>query len=346
VDRTAVADQTQRIGSRVRTYRMSEAGECSRVLSAQQLGYETSLPTEAGRKALEYYSTLEHVAANMIQSEGYQLQYVGKCPICSQNGEERQGIHVEIPHIMFNLIGHLDRRILIGSIWYPLEIKCLGRFSFDKFERKGFAEFPGYAAQEVCYLEAEQKPGVYAVLNRDTGKLNKYEVSHNGLNLNLFPKLEFTTTFTDIISKLEKVELFVRDNELPPGSDSESCRYCRYKFLCLKEVKEEPVTSDIVEVTLPSLVEAAQLWKEGKQYERMAEERVEQVKQVFVTHAKAGNDKFKVGGVSVSYRGQRSRKYLSETKLKELVDETILSKAYLEGKIFEDISIKPLKEEK
>jgi len=136
-------------------YRMSESYSCPKVLGAQKLGYEPIVRTEASEHSLDYYSQLEAVVAGMLEREGYELEQGGTCLLCQSNG-----IHVHIKSFLISLVGHLDRRIKVNGGWYPCEIKTLGRFSFDRFERKGFEEFMEYAGQEACYLEAEGKPGI------------------------------------------------------------------------------------------------------------------------------------------------------------------------------------------
>mgnify|MGYP001566117388 CR=1 FL=1 len=119
-------------------YRMSEAGICPRVLAAQQLGH-TGIVNSEELKRLDYFSTLEHIVAAMLVAEGFEVSDSTMCPICIDKINEkdvRSGYHVEINTVLFNLVGHLDRRVRINGIWYPCEIKSLGRFSFDKFKQK------------------------------------------------------------------------------------------------------------------------------------------------------------------------------------------------------------------
>ena len=325
-------------------YTMSSSGDCPRAIAAPMLGYEPIAETEHGTQLLRHASRHEQLVADYLTEDGYILIDGGLCGKCLEHGVKRYGIHVEFETILIKVIGHLDRRIKVGDDLYPLEIKSLGRFTFDKFKRYRFEAFPGYAGQIALYMKAENKPSFYAVCNRDTGELLKLSIPYNGeiVQLQGFQGIESPVDPEDIIDKLHLVELSIRDGKLPETTYDEKdnrCRYCRVKYLCL-ETKED---KEIPDLTLPNLLEAADLFKEGKEYERLAEERIEQAKQVFLNHAQT-EPKFRVGNVSVIYRGERTRNYLSEPELKKLVAEEIIQKAYRESKPYPDISIRILKE--
>ena len=326
-------------------YRMSESGNCPRVLAAPKLGYEPIPESESQIKLLKHASRHEQVVADALSDEGYTLLDAGLCLDCLKEfGEKRYGFHVEIITFLIRLIGHIDRLIVVNGSSYPLEIKSLGRFTFEKFKRERFGYSPSYAGQEACYLEAIKRPGFYAVQNRDTGELLKYSIPRNGkfIELEGFERLEIPITYEQVESKLHLVELGVQNQDLPQTAfdeKSNECRWCRVRYLCSKEDKEEKAK----DLNLPTLLEAAELYKEGKQFERMAEERVEQARQVFITHAKEqGLEKYRVQNLSISYRGQKTKKWLDEKTIRSLVSPEIVKQAEKESKPYDDYSIRIL----
>ena len=324
-------------------YRMSSAGSCPRSLAAERLGYEpikepASLTT-IGRESTRHESWV----ADDLTESGIILYDEKQCKKCS---DERHGIHVELETPIIKLVGHMDRRIIIGDKQFPLEIKALGRFTFDQFDRGEFSNFSGYEAQEICYLEAEGKPGYYVVKSRDTGKLLKYFVPYKGHYPPELPgftrELKLSMDIDSILERIHWAEICVQDNILPDYKCNEKeSRYCNFRYLC-SDVKEEEVAK---EVNFPDLVEAAELYKEGKIFSDMAEERIEQAKAAFLNYAKTVDAKFRVGGVSVSYAGQKQKSYVDEKKLRELVDKELLDKIYAKGKPYDSVYIRVLKEE-
>ena len=316
-------------------YRMSSSGACPRILAAERLDYEPVPKTEATLTILKESSRHEDFVIEDLETIGFlisdrQKEYTLETPlitlvghidgIATRQGKVRQG--------MGSGVGSVEQKHL-------LEVKALGRFTFDKFKRQGLSIYPEYQAQITCYAEAAKfLPILLAVKCRDTGEIIKRFLDK--------PPMDFNV----ILDKLHEVELCVRDGVLPEvtfDEKSDQCRWCRFRYLCTKEEKEETPAK---EVTSPTLLEAAELYKEGKQYERMAEERIDQAKNVFIGHAKEqGLEKFRTGGLSISWLGERTKRFLSEKRLKELVDEKIIEQCYMESKVYPDLRIRLLKEE-
>ena len=328
------------------TFSMSETGNCVRALVASRMDYEPMPETKGQLRLLRHASRHEEMFANDIAEEhGITLIAGGLCERCRELGIERKGIHVEIPTFLYTLVGHLDRRAIINGRQFPVEIKALGRFTFEKFRKNGFEAFPGYAAQEACYLQAEGLPGLYIVGNRDTGELLKYTIPYKGETIKIegFSELHLPIEFKDIDSKLCAAEVYSRDRVLPDAQfddKSELCRYCRVKYLC---VGEEPKVLELHQV---DLLEAARMWIEGSALEKQAEEMKDGAKDAFLNYARQNKqDKFRTGGISVSYKGEVARRYISEAKAKELLDKEILEKLYVDSKPYPSLYIRILKEE-
>ena len=320
-------------------YRMSEAGGCIKALTAVRLGYEPSEKrTSDDEERLLYYTWCEDIAALQLTNRGYVLEGGDTCNIC----HNRKGIHVEVETDLFNLTGHLDRRILTPNSRhssYPVEIKSLGRFSSDNFKRHKFDGFPDYVGQELCYLQAEGKPGVYWIMNRDSGQCTGYIVNDfdNELNLPGFEKLVLPITFDNIAERLNEVEIFANAVQLPDveyDSSNPQCKWCGFKYLCRSGQPTSEPTSE-------KLITASELYKESKGFESQAKDRYDQAKSIWTDHIMSNGlkkgDKFKAAGVSVSYGGQITRKSVDESKLAELVSSDILSQVYKESKPWEDI---------
>ena len=325
-------------------YHMSGIGDCPRVLAAYRLGGEPTPSTPQDEERLKYYTRCEDLAAAQITDLGYKLVPSSLCQTCKdQYGIERHGIHVEVNTTLFTLIGHLDRRIILDKN-YPVEIKSLGRFAWTRFQKDQFKTFSNYAGQECAYLEAEQKPGIYWVMNRDTGEALKYIINdfNNELNLEGFEKITLPITFIEIVNKLNDVEIFVQDNVLPEGIESENCRYCKFKYLCIKAEEEE---KPVEEVTLPSLQEAADMYKSALDMEKVVKEEKELAKDALLLHSKQNKlDKYQVSGLSVSYRGQKVKKWLDEKIIRQEAPAELVRLAERESKPFDDYSIRSIRE--
>ena len=300
----------------MRTYHMSQAGDCAKALSAQHLGYEATPETASSLLIMEESTWHEGRVVQKLEQEGYVVT-------------DRQK-ELTLEEALFVLQGHIDGVASRAGLSYLLEVKALGRFTFQKYQRDGLMAFPGYAAQVSCYQHMLKLPILLAVKCRDTGQLLETILPD--------PPMDFYS----ILDKLLQVEVSVREGELYPATcDEKDKRYCSFRFLC--EPSEEKALAKVE--SLPSLIEAAALWKEGKQLESQAEERLEQAKQAFIAYPQSSQvDKFSVGGVSVSYLGKKSRIYLDEAKLKELLAPEILELARKQGKTWEDVRIRAIKE--
>jgi hypothetical protein len=321
-------------------FRMSDTGACPRVLTAQLLG-NTPLPqSKDDIERLNYYKSLEQIAADKLEADGYPMISGGVCDTCKANGEIREGIHVELHSDLFDLIGHLDRRIIVKSHQRPLEIKSLGRFMFEKFKTQPFKGHEEYKYQEACYLEAEMSSmngGIYFVLNRDTGDTLRYSINEE---FDGFPRIDLDIEYQQIVDKLNEVVIYASSNELAPGKADCDGRYCRYKYLCIKEEPEpEPV-----KVT-PEFEESVKMYFEGLAQEKEGKSKKE-LGQYGVVNYVIDNrlEKFKASGALVSFRGMRTKKWLDEKTLISLVSQDIIDKARRQSDPYPDITIRALKE--
>ena len=313
---------------------MSTVGQCPRALAARKLGYDPIPRTGEDEAKLAHYSRMEAIAAQQIKDLGFELVEGGFCPFCNRNG-----IHIELDTPLFLLLGHLDRRLILDGRKLPVEIKSAGKSTWLNFKKEHFSAFPGYAGQECVYLEVEKQPGIYWVMDRDSGDSQKYIVNdfNNEINLKGFEKITLPITFSEIEDKLNTIEALGSDGVLPDGVESGDCYWCRYRFLCIKE----DATPSKVEM-IPSLIAAAKDYKYGAELEKAAEEIKRVAVDTLLQHSKQNKvDKYHVEGLSVSYRGQKSKEYVDHTMLKGTYPD-IYKSCLKPGKPYDDYSIRVL----
>lgn len=321
---------------------MSGIGGCPRAICAQRLGYDELPTTTYDKERLKHYTRMELIAAEQISDLGYELQNSGLCQDCVDRfGDERHGIHVEINTPLYELIGHLDRRLILEQS-YPVEIKSLGKSSFKKFYDKRFEAFPEYAGQECCYLEAEQLPGIYWIMERDSGRNQKYIVNDykNELSLPGFEKIELPITFDQILDKLNLIELSAQENVLIDGVASDMCQFCKFYYLCDKSDGNREITND----TTPHLISASDQYKAGAAMETEGKQMKSNAVAVLLDHMKRGKiDKYKNNVISLSFRGQRTKKWLDEQTIRKLAPDDIIRLAEKESAPFDDYTIRTIK---
>ena len=316
-------------------FRMSSVGACIRALAAARLGYEPIPDSESSIIVMRESSRHEDMVVEDLRAEGYEIERGGICPICP---DERKGIHIELDSLV-HLTGHLDGRITVNGEAYPLEIKALGRFIFDKFKRFGFRDFLGYASQIVVYMEAEKKPAFYVVKSRDTGEQLRFSVPYKGAAIPNMRVIEAPVDLDTIMTNLALCEIAVQEGVLPECSITPN-QWCGFRYLHAGFEKPEVIP----DVSTAELEEAAALYREGLSLRNMGEDRLEHAKQVLTDYAKK-TPKYKVGGVSVSYRGERTKDFISEDELKKLLTPEQLAQVHKQSKPYADITIRVVKED-
>lgn len=322
---------------------MSGLGDCPRVLCAHRLGHEPMPSSKADLERLLHYTRCEELAAKQIEDYfGYPPIDAGECQLCKQRtGISKMGHHVEIQTPLFNLVGHLDRKIDIKGTLYPIEIKSLGNNTFNDFQKSQFSNFINYEYQEVCYLEAEQKPGLYWIMNRDNGTNQKYIVNDYDKILNLpgFTRVFLKTTFDDIVCKLNDIEVDVADGVLTEAEQGHNCWFCKYKYLCQKDAKKTIAVSE------REILDAGEMYLEAMKREEAASELKERARAILLEHAIKNNlENFSFPGANCFYKGMKSKKTYNIDILKKNVSKEILRLAEKEGTPYPDFLIRRTKE--
>jgi hypothetical protein len=326
---------------------MSGVGACPRVLGAMRLGYSTPPMEQDDIDRLKHYTRMEIIATAQIAELGYEIQDDGLCLKCKNElGNERYGIHVQIETPLYDLIGHMDRRVKINDKWYPVEIKSANKDHLNSFKNYQFRDYPGYAGQECCYLEAESQreqrhvPGLYWMIERDSGRNVSYRI--NDINDELactgFPNVNLPITFDEILDKLNLVELEALEGKLLPGVESNDCWFCDYKFLCEKKTGK---TVDLINI--PHLVDASDTYKQGIEMEKKGQEMKSIGVATLINYAKTnGIEKFKTPTLSISYRGQKTKKWLDETTIRQGCPEEVVRLAERQSHPYDDYTIRSI----
>ena len=187
--------------------------------------------------------------------------------------------------------------------------------------------------------------------NRDNGKVMVYEVGEfdEELHTEVMQIVNITLGFEyggqhempdakNIMARVSEVELFVQDGEIPDGEPEEyKCDWCNVRYLCERD------RTFAVDVTDEALTQAAELWKEADVRVKIAENDKGKAKYVMLDYAKSHEPKFRTAGLSISYNGMRTRKYIDEATLKRLVSKEIVEKARKESAPWEDIQVRRVK---
>ena len=320
-------------------YGMSTVGKCSRVLSAIRLGTEEPQKDSVNIHRLNHYTQMEAIAAKQIQVLGYNLVDGGKCQFCENKYDiVRYGIHVEINTPLFLLSGHMDRQIEYKGKLYPVEIKSAGKNTMTKFASQKFDAFPSYAGQECCYLEAQKRPGVYWMMDRDTGDNLRYVVNdfNNELDLPGFEKITLPITFEDLVNKLNSIELDVQEGKLSKAEESDDCFWCGFKFLCDKEESKKAVM-----VSEPQLLDMSKQYKKGLDMEKEAKALKSSAVATLLAHARNNKiNKFRTSVLSVSLRGMKTKKWLDEDVIRKNAPADIVRLAERESEPYDDYTIR------
>lgn len=232
-------------------YRMSEIGHCARALSAKRLGYETEPEPEFLAKAAEEGNWHHDRIRQQLMSR--EMIFVD----CKE-----KEVALEHPNWSFSLVGHIDGTCTANSLqgndpdnqdWRLLEIKSMSQFEFDRWMKGRFKEFPYYADQLTCYMQATGlEETLYIVKNRSSGYEDRQVIKGQ------------PSSFEDILQKLSGIELHIKTNSLVETEYNETsleCRRCAYKALCLPEPK------DLLPVEEQVLINATNDWRNGKRLE-------------------------------------------------------------------------------
>lgn len=201
------------------SYSMSSIGGCLRSIAAKRQGYEERSSPEFLRTAAKEGNRHEAWVQEDLEEQGYEVSDAGLCEPCGRNGH-----HVEMEFPAFKLVGHMDRIAEKDGQRFLVEIKALGKFRAEPLVKavpNGFPGFREYACQVSAYHYATGLPILYAVKNRDSGKLSLF-------------KIEPPVELEEIVDYILGAELASRRGELPACTMAKEefwYRFCPFSYL-------------------------------------------------------------------------------------------------------------------
>lgn len=253
-------------------YMISTLGNCPKVLSAYRLKYKSTTPSRRVELAAGEGKLHEEHIAQHLRDEGLTIERAGECERCKKLGYDRKGIHLEWTFANFLITGHLDALILEDkfSKYFPelapntprntespvCEIKTRSQSEFDRWLREGWEGFADNAYQLTTYMTLNRiifdntnkviiNPEYYTKFDTLCSGLKSFFVVKNRNTGETRESVQLGTPvkFTEILTKLDNIEYYVRRKELypeKPNWGSPRCSdWCLFKYLCTLDTKEE-----------------------------------------------------------------------------------------------------------
>lgn len=254
----------------------------------------------------------------------------------------------------FMLKGHIDGIITdLAGKDYILEHKAINHFTFQRYLEK---EFPmDYLTQCCLYivglqkLNPEIKDGVLLIKNKNTAQYLEFNLSYDSKSDLLIVNeicdsngyrregMEFHGLYTQAIERLNQIEYFRANGNLPPRQytlDDWQCSYCGYNEICYENYEEEFNSLNTVELPneFSGLLTEYDILNEQK---KTAEARIEEIKEEIKNYLIKSQAKIGKAGDYIIYRNLQFRKQINKEKIPpELIPEIY------EEKMIEVLSIK------
>ena len=220
--RDIVKDVEQYVEKQTKVYpchanRASSIGHpCTRKLVYDRLNWQEALKPDVGLQLIFNEGNLQEQAViRLLQDSGYKVIE-----------QQRSFDWAE-----YKITGHIDGLIEIDGEAYPLEVKSISPFGFEKVNtledikthKKHYVR--GYFDQMQLYLLLSNKPmGVIIFKNKVTGRLKLILV-----------ELDFSYA-EGLIKKAELVNSFVQKKEYPERiEDRDVCAGCPFRHICLPD---------------------------------------------------------------------------------------------------------------
>ena len=259
-------------------FRMSSAGKCPRALSAEYIGLEAKPAPVWLAQAAEEGNWHEQRIVDQLSNDGHMVF------------DRQQEVGLEFPS--FILVGHIDGKVSFNDMdKLPspklLEIKSMSQYEFDRWMRGKWAEFPEYAAQITCYMEATGLSEVYyLVKNRSSGYID----------VDLFEGQP--SNFKDIVTRLTDIANHVAGKQLVQAEfkpNSIQCKRCSYRDIVCLVTKE-----DMAKATEEELIVASDEYRRGIELVAYGTELVDKAKAKFKEHTIASEiDKWKFNNLAI-----------------------------------------------
>lgn len=273
----------------INEWRASEVGECETFLCRRRLG-EPAIPfTGRIRHLLDDGLMHEHDVVDRLCSKGIKVLHSyteGQAQVvCYEDNDitvlgHPDGVLDVVPD-RFEL-DYVDDKFRWGRRYYLLEVTAPSHFTFLRLEKNHMrSELWRKYVQVQMYMNSEQFRSygdscIVEVKNKNTSAL--YE---EGIGLD-------ASVVAETVEKLKKVtEYALRGIVSSYRCEDWRRHYCRYRHLCFVEegIPQPVVSGGILEGESLSeaeqLLEAAQLWLKGKNFEEDGKELIDEARALF-----------------------------------------------------------------
>lgn len=151
----------------------------------------------------------------------------------------------------YNITGHLDALIKIDGHFFPLEIKSISPFlwnkitTFDSIRDHSYLYIRTYYAQITIYMYSTNSPkAVFLFKNKSSGQYKEIWV-------------EFDPEYCNSLSqKAQIIEQHLKNKTFPDGvSDAETCCRCDFKHICENKVAPQAGIKFMADAELYSMLE-------------------------------------------------------------------------------------------
>jgi len=181
----------------------------------------------------------------------------------------------------YNITGHIDGKILVGTKAYPIEIKSMSPAVFSKIntlddmKKAKWAYLRQYPAQMILYLLLDEKEqGVMLLKDKSSGAYKE-----------IWVQLDYDFG-EELIKKAEQINNHVANNTLPDRINDDSiCANCEYEHICVPEIRREELNiiddTEMAEL-LQKYWELKPIAKEFEEIDKLISEKVKELDKAVV----------------------------------------------------------------
>jgi hypothetical protein len=289
---------------------MSEIGHCATKIIAERLGklkHPESPMLEASATEGNWH---EERLVQELEAGTISIPRLGKVKVKVHDRQQEQKIESD----NWILLGHIDGRGTIETNLLPIEVglefKSMAQYSFDRWLKGKFLEFPEYKIQLTCYKSTTKVPFIYIVKNRNYGYVDVSFIE------------QLSTTIDEVKEKVAIIDSHVREKTLYHSKefseDDIECSRCRFSY-CLPDIMSvDPEAEDTINKAIISHFEALKA-------EKLAKLKKADADFILMNHCVNNNLKtYRIEGTTIT-RVQFKRKDYDGAKLRELIPEALLT---------------------
>lgn len=244
--------------------RASSLGRCARAVTYWALGYQPSRTSGRSRMVMDDGKLHERDIIARIHAAGHVVY----------SYDPQHEVTLSNPPV----VGHIDGVVEVHGERYLLEIKTMNHFVFQKLWSKGIeAVYPEYHDQVTFYMaRLNLTRTLLVVKNRNNAALYEELIP---LDLN---------AYADVLTRAQKtwdcIESGTLANQEYP-KDSSHCSWCSYNHHCwpIVDFDHGEGGKEALLVEDGDVIEAADVWRSGKEYEARAKEMISSARGTFET---------------------------------------------------------------